>query len=363
MSWRADRISFVASFPALVLWLVVALFANASAFAQAGADNPPGLIDGLRRIEANRYGVEVLHPPGWRLTNLMRGDRAFVLALPEDHPSEPAGTVACEVGTAPASLADFQKQIATQGTGKDVDKKLVSNDLLSTIPRGPQTPSLEAIWSFKRAGLGTWFEMKRFVIQNRQLYTFVLNVDQGHFEAYRIEFERMANTAKFRPPETGLQQVRGGYWMHRDYAIGMLLPESWLPALGASERALYFAAGPAQDVFADNVVVLGGKLQPLELETLKAGLPDQVRKADPNSTIVRCDIISVGKQRALESVIRTRRGPLNLTILERRFQGKRFNYEVRFTVLTEHFEKLESQLRESADSFREAALPGKADVI
>lgn len=354
---RPDRIAFSG-----ILFGTVVLSVIAVACAQTGTENIPGLIDGLRRIDASRYGVTVLHPPGWKLTNLMRGDRAFALSLPEDHPSDPAGSVSCEIGAAPVSLVEYQKQAASDaeaGSGR----KLESNQLLPVAAKGPEVPSLEIVWSSKRAGLGTWFEMKRYLIQNRQLYTFELSVDQGHFEAYRIEFERMVNTAKFRPPETGVVQIQGGYWMQRDFAFGMLLPRTWLPALGGSPGTVYFAAAPAEHVFADHVVVMARKLQPLDLEALQAQVPIQIRKSDPRSTIVRSGIVTLGKRRLLETVFRTRRGPHELTSLDLRFQGKRSNYEVRFTVLTEHFEKLADQLRDSADSFREFPLPGKGDAI
>ena len=335
----------------------------AAADAQFEADNPPELVDGLRRIEARRYGVTVLHPPGWKLTNLMRGDRAFVLALPDDHPSEASGSVTCEIGAAPASLAEFQKLLLEEGAAAPPGRKLDSCQMLKTAPRGPETPSLEAIWSLPRIGGQPWFEMKRYVILNRQIYTFVLHVDQGHFEAYRLEFERMVNTARFRVPEIGMEQRPGGYWVQRDFGIGLLLPRNWLPALGGSERALYFAAAPAERTFAGNVVVVGGKLKPLDLDVLKADLPDELRKSDPQAVIVRSEIIIVGKQQLLETVYRTRRGPLALTVIDRRFQGKRRNYEIRFTVQSENFEKFADDLRDSAGSFREFALDNQKEVI
>lgn len=45
-----------------------------------------------------------------------------------------------------------------------------------------------------------------------------------------------------------------------------------------------------------------------------------------------------------------------MTVIERRFRGDRFDYEVKYTVETKRFDQLTPKLRESLDSFRE--MPG-----
>ena len=46
-----------------------------------------------------------------------------------------------------------------------------------------------------------------------------------------------------------------------------------------------------------------------------------------------------------------------MTVIERRFRGDRFDYEVKFTVESKRFDQLAPKFRESLDSFRE--LPGE----
>ena len=46
-----------------------------------------------------------------------------------------------------------------------------------------------------------------------------------------------------------------------------------------------------------------------------------------------------------------------MTVIERRFRGDRFDYEVKYTVETKRFDQLAPKLRESLDSFRE--MPGE----
>jgi hypothetical protein len=54
--------------------------------------------------------------------------------------------------------------------------------------------------------------------------------------------------------------------------------------------------------------------------------------------------------------VRTDRGPFSMNVIERRFRGDRFDYEVKFTVETKRFDQLVPKLRESLESFRE--MPG-----
>jgi hypothetical protein len=84
--------------------------------------------------------------------------------------------------------------------------------------------------------------------------------------------------------------------------------------------------------------------------------PDGLREAEPNCEVLSCKVIKQGKTDALETVVRTKRGPFSMTVLERRFRGERFDYEVKFTVESKRFDELAPALRKSLDSFAE--LPG-----
>ena len=46
-----------------------------------------------------------------------------------------------------------------------------------------------------------------------------------------------------------------------------------------------------------------------------------------------------------------------MTVIERRFRGDRFDYEVKYTVESKRFDELVPKLRQSFDSFRE--IPGE----
>ncbi len=69
--------------------------------------------------------------------------------------------------------------------------------------------------------------------------------------------------------------------------------------------------------------------------------------------MISCKVIEQGKTQALETVVRTRRGPFSMHVIERRFRGGRFDYEVKFTVESKRFDELAPQFRKCFDSFRE----------
>jgi hypothetical protein len=52
-----------------------------------------------------------------------------------------------------------------------------------------------------------------------------------------------------------------------------------------------------------------------------------------------------------------------MTVLERRFRGERFDYEVKYTVESKRFDAMAPALRKSIESFGElpGSVPGKGD--
>ena len=75
--------------------------------------------------------------------------------------------------------------------------------------------------------------------------------------------------------------------------------------------------------------------RPVDLESLAEQIPGQLRKEDPNCTVKSCRKVTQGKiGNALETLVETRRGPFRITVLERRYPGRRYNYEIKFTVMS-----------------------------
>ncbi len=200
------------------------------------------------------------------------------------------------------------------------------------------------------------------IIANRQLYTFILNVEDSVYANVRPAFEAMITATRFSQPNTGadLLSKPSNRWIQREYKFALDLPEGWSPVLAPSEVALLLANGPPHGVWSDNLLVLAHDHRNVDLGDLAKELPDRLKQEEPGCEILSCKVVPQGKIQALETVVRTRRGPFSMTVIERRFHGSRFDYEVKYTVESKRFDELVPNFRKSFGSFQESAgdVPG-----
>jgi hypothetical protein len=333
---------------------------------------PEQAADGLRNIEVKRFGVSVQAPLAWNLIVWGQDDRAFVLRLPQEDQST-KGYVSCELALAPEELEDFRKRFQTSDEAEQKQAKPQRKLTLNRIApvdgkrfgqeRAEQWGKrLDSLWEYSGGEKGTSYELQTRVICAEMLYTFTLRTDQAHFDAYRADFEELLASAKLAPPETGLRRMPQGFWMQRDFNFALRLPDDWRPSFGPNDKVLFFATGKTHEVFTDNLIVLASAPKPLELEKLHDTLPREITAVDPKAE-VSSRIIKQGAEPALETVIHTKRGPLELTIIERRFRGPTRNYEVKFTCETAEFKRIEAGVRKSLDSFIEVAEAPHHDPI
>ncbi len=133
--------------------------------------------------------------------------------------------------------------------------------------------------------------------------------------------------------------------------------------LAPREVALFFANGPATGIWSDNALVLAQPHGPLDLQALAKEVPDQLRKVEPNCEVLSCEIVKQGSSTRSKPSFRTQPRPFSMTILERRFRGGRFDYEVKYTLESKRFDALAPALRKSLDSFGEVpgSVPAAAD--
>jgi hypothetical protein len=305
-------------------------------------------------FDAPKYGLATRVPKEWTIAVHEDDDRIFVAVIPQADFERP-GIAACELALAPQSLEEYHTRIDTNAhkNGRP-SGKLASNKLIKDA-RGER---LETVWEFHPDSGGFWREISVRVIANRQLYTFILNVEDSVYAKARPAFDAILVDTKFSPPNTGadLLAKNTNRWIQREYRFALDLPEGWQPALAPSEVALLFANGPPMGIWSDNVLVLAHPHRNTDLEELAKLLPDQLKQEDPKCQLISCKVIAQGGQKALETVVRTDRGPFSMTVIERRFRGDRFDYEVKYTVETKRFDQLVPKLRESLESFRE--MPG-----
>ncbi len=307
-------------------------------------------------FDAPKYGVTTQIPKDWPLAVREKDDQVFVAVIAQDDADRP-GIAACELGLAPESLEDYRTRIDSNARRHGRPSgKLASNRVINDA-RGQR---LETVWEFHPDAGGFWHEVTVRVIANRQLYSFILNVEDGRYAAARPAFDALVAATRFSPPNTGadLLTKASNRWVQREYKFALDLPAGWSPALAPSEVALLFASGPAHGVWSDNLLVLAHPRGKTDLKELAREYPDLLKHEDPNCEIVSCKLITQGTSDALETVVQTRRGPFSMTVIERRFPGSRFDYEVKYTLETKRFDALGPVLRKSLESFRE--LPGPA---
>ena len=146
--------------------------------------------------------------------------------------------------------------------------------------------------------------------------------------------------------------------MQKKFRFGLKLPLCWKPAFPLSNETLFWANSKPKGIWNDNLLVVAAKAGPLDLEQLAMAMPKLLHEEDPRCTMISCRRVPQGRAgEALETVVETQRGPFRITVLERRYPGRRYNYEIKFTVLSETFEKSAEELRKSADSFIEFLAP------
>jgi hypothetical protein len=302
-------------------------------------------------FEAPKYGVTTQIPKDWTVAVREEEDRIFVAVIPQKDFDRP-GIAACELALAPESLDDYRTRIDknAKNNGRP-DGKLATNQLV----KDKSGDRLETVWEFHPEAGGFWREVSVRKIANRQLYTFILNAEDSVYAKVRPAFDALVAATKFSAPNTGADLLAKEFnrWIQREYKFAIDLPKDWGPVLAPSEVALLFANGPPHGVWSDNLLVLAHPHGDADLEGLTKELPEQLRREDPRCEVLSCKVVSQGKAQALETVVRTQRGPFSMTIIERRFRGGRLDYEMKYTVESKRFDELAPKFQQSFDSFRE----------
>ena len=328
--------------------------------------------DGYRPVEPKGYGIAVQTPVAWRLSSFGDDKNAFVLMLPQDEDAPRAGLVSCQLELYPDSLEEIQK--GQQAADDEEQKKtkpsgkltLNTLELLNKEKYGKEKAEqlsrrLISQWDHEDADGSRWFEIKLRVVCEDALYTFSLNSDESHFDAYRLDFEDMFKSAKFTAFDTGLQKSPVGEWLQKKYRFALKLPAGWKPTFGANDKVPFLATGNRAGA-EETLVVLARPAAALDVDKLKDELPAQIQRDDAQADAA-CRIVPQGNVSAVETVIHTRRGPREVTILERRFRGEYRNYELQFECATSAFEKRADEFRKTLDSFHELAESQQPGVL
>lgn len=299
---------------------------------------------------SRRYGLEVNLPAEWTIAQRERDDRIFVAVVPGPDLAR-AAVVACELAIAPESLEAYRTRIDASARRAPPETTLTRNEIVAT-PHGKQ---LETLRTHARPDEPVRLEYAIRRISYRQMYTFLIHAESEAFDRIRPAFETLVASARFTPPETGIERVDspGNRWLQREFQFSIDLPQGWQPALAPAELALFYACGPPRDIWSDNCLVIARPRGDRDLRDLERSLPDMLGAEEPQCEILKCEIVKQGNIDALETIVRTRRGPFSMTVVERRFRGQRFDYELKFTLESQRFDALLPAINQSFESFEE----------
>ncbi len=163
------------------------------------------------------------------------------------------------------------------------------------------------------------------------LYTFVLESDGEHFEAYRLDFEEMLGTVKLTAPDTGLQKMPSGYWLQKAFKFALELPDGWKPAFGPNDKVIFFAKGKTHEVFTDNLIVLASEKKALDFDALKGAMQQQLAVTHPQRNSSNASSALAPPHRSTRNNDPLQARSVRMSILEWRFTGPSRNYEMKFT--------------------------------
>jgi hypothetical protein len=218
---------------------------------------------------------------------------------------------------------------------------------------------LSVEWECEDSAQRRWYERRVLMKAGDLLYDFSFECDEAHYDSYGIDFDEMLAGLKLTGVQLPVERRPSGYWMQRDFRFGLKLAGGWEPSFGPSDRVLFFAVGTSPNVSIEQISIQASPPKPLDFARLKADLPEEWKKQELEPTVEFREVAQGGVG-ALETIVRTRRGKDQVTIVERRFSTKTRNYEIRLVCDTRYFGTDEADLRAMLDSFAE--MPAEAQA-
>lgn len=315
-------------------------------------------------FQSPRYGVTSQLPKVWPILQQEKNEYIFVCQIPQPKFPDRPGIMALELAIAPESLDEYRTRIDTNAKRGNRKGNLVRNEIMPKSAMG-MLERLETVWEFRLPDGEVWHEITVRIIRGKHLYGYVLNVEDETLALARKKFEQVIASTEYSTPDSGAAKVNGAptnRWIQTEFHFAVDLPEKWAPLLAPNEAALLYANGVPKGIWADNMLVVATKMGKVDYAKLADSLPDDLEAAEPGCVVKSCKVIKTASgAEALETVVEVKRGPFAMTIHEWRFAGKRFNYELKFTVESARYEGLKAAMQKCFDSFQE--LPGEVPEL
>lgn len=342
----------------LLLLLAFTLTQSPCVFGQEAAAESSKTA-GTSLFTSPRYGIATQLPKAWPILQQEKNEYVYVCQIPQPKFPDRPGILALELAIAPESLDEYRTRIDANAKRGNRKGSLARNEIKPKTAAGlPER--LETVWEFQLPNGEVWHEITTRVIRGKHLYGYVLNVEDELLKSARLKYEAVMAATQYSTPDSGAEKVAGApgnRWIQTEFHFAVDLPEKWSPLLAPNEAALLYANGPAKGIWAYNMLVIATRAAKLDYEALAQSLPDDLAAAEPGCTVKSCAVTTTkAGGKCLETVVEVKRGPFAMTIHEWRFAGKRFNYELKFTVESARYEALQPAMRHCFESFQE--LPG-----
>lgn len=341
------------NFATLKSSVAFSILLHAACIMPAHSQNSP---DSGNSFESARYGLKTRLPKEFPLLAREKNEYVFVCEIPQEKFPERPGILACELAIAPESLEEYRSRIegnARRGNRMgELTRNTISPKSVDGLPE-----RLESVWEFRLPNGEIWHEITIRLLRGKHLYSFILNIEDENLKSARPSLDAVIRASRFSIPDSGATQVLGAStnrWIQTEFQFVVDLPKDWSPLLAPNEAALLYANGKPKGIWADNMLILATKAEKIDYEELSRTFARDLEIAEPGCRVLKCEVIRNQKgDQILETQVQVERGPFSMTILEWRFPGKRYNYELKFTIETSRFEELRTEMQKCFESFLE----------
>ncbi len=310
-------------------------------------------------LQCAQYGLTVRVPRAWRPIALARGDRAFVLRVPQ-HRGSPTGYVSCRVSLRTLGLEELARRYREQAAAEQgkfprlvkLERRRFDPEQVGLEQAESSPGFLATVWEHRTAEGVPYFEKRIELPQGELLFRLALSSDEAHFFAYEPEFDDLVGSLRFGRPRLEVYRDAQGRWRHRRFSFSVPVPAGWRVVSSPDPRQLLLAVAPRRGALRETLAVTASSNRGPSLERLEKELPELFARQDRHAR-VEVARVNQGKRPAVQIIVHTRRDGVPVVILQRRVPGEHGSYQVTLTCRETTFQKQRRELLQVLDAFRD----------